>query len=122
VRGKWIIFGIGALAAVVGLVSLAERSQWIRERDALCASAKPLVEHRAPKDDVFRRLGQTDEYGAPELGPLERAFGSGSPKAKTLRSHVHDPDTVLVYSQSNSIMFVFMERGVSARSAECFLQ
>ena len=122
VRGKWIIFGVGALVAAVGLLSLAERSRWIRERDALCASAKPLVDRRAPKDDVFRLLGQTNEYRASELESLESAFERGSPKANRLRSQLQGADSVLVYSQSNSVMFVFLDRGASARSAECFLQ
>jgi hypothetical protein len=122
VRSKWFIYVIGVLVATVGLVGLVERSRWIREKDALCAGAKPLVDRRAPKDDVFRLLGQTDEHRASELASLEAAFDRASPKAESLRHQLQGSDTVLVYSQSNSIMFVFLDRGVTARSAECFLQ
>jgi hypothetical protein len=70
----------------------------------------------------FRLLGQTAEHSASELASLEHAFGRASSKTASLRRQLEGSDTVLIYSESNSIMFVFLDRGVSARSAECFLQ
>jgi hypothetical protein len=114
------IFIVCAFAAVAALIAW-ERSKWVHERDAQCASASPLVTKRAMKQDVLIALGPaTSEYGFADRSKIAKQFAPQ--QAADIQQRLNERDRLMVYSQSNSMMFVYLDQDDRAVHASCFLQ
>lgn len=122
-RGLWPFACLAlALVSTVLIWGFVERSRWVREMNAQCNAARPLVSRQATKDEVLRELGQTVERTKSELPALERVFAGTPPKLASIRQGLQGSGTVLIYSRSSSIMLVFLDPSARAVKAECFLQ
>jgi len=62
------------------------------------------------------------EYSSADAEWLGREFGQSSDKRTSLREHLRGANRVLVFSESNSIMLVYVDEESKAFRAECFLQ
>jgi hypothetical protein len=117
-----LAFGI----ALVGMAAFAgwEAWRWRRERDAQCAAVQPLIASRARLGDLrtLRPGRPPGEYSAEGTAQLIRAFGASSDKGESIRRNIRDGGRVLVFSESNSVMLVYMDHESTAVRAECFLQ
>jgi hypothetical protein len=123
VKSAGILIGV-FIATAVGFV-IWERSRWTKERGAQCASAQPLISASAPKQRVFEVLGRASlEYGRADWAEIEKHFGSAQQgeKVNDISSRLHDRGRLLVYSRSNSIMFLYLDPAGRASHASCFLQ
>ena len=119
------ILGVCGLAGLLVLVGVAawHRQEWRQEMHAQCAAASPLVNRHAQREDVIDILGRpSSEHAASELADLAHAFGEDSPKAAALRANLRGSNTLLLYSRSNSVMFVYLGGDKRTIGAECFLQ
>jgi hypothetical protein len=114
----------GVIVGAVGLVTW-ERSKWLRERDAQCASARALIAAATQKDRVIDTLGKpSTEYGRTDWSEIERHFAGTrqDDKLADIRERLHHQGRLLVYSRSNSIMFLYLNSQGRASHASCFLQ
>ena len=110
---------------VFGLMGVAmlEGARWRREANAQCQDAKPLVAAHAGLSEL-RRIGRgpSTESSFEESGNLVRQFGAESDKAGSIGRNLRQGQRVLVYSESNSVMLVYLDAEGKAFRAECFLQ
>ena len=83
-----------------------------------------MIDSRARIDELRRlRPGRPPgEYSAEGASQLVRAFGASSDKGESIRKNVRDGGRVLVFSDSNSVMLVYVDHQSTAVRAECFLQ
>jgi hypothetical protein len=110
-----VILGLGGYAA-------SESLRWRREANAQCQAAKPLVESRAGINELSR-LGRNPGVSSYEEAPtLVRMFGASSEEAESIGRNLRPGQRVVVYSESNSVMLVFLDSEGRAFRAECFLQ
>jgi hypothetical protein len=116
VTGTAIILSAGAFAAWEAL-------RWRRERDAQCNSAMPLVQSHARLSELRAlRERPPSEYRSEDATHLLRIFSESSDKGLSILTHLRDGNGVLVFSESNSIMFIYTDGEGKAFRAECFLQ
>ena len=105
-------------AAIAGAVLLAitillvtwERSKWIQQRNAQCDSAAPLIRDTASRQQITDALGKpSSEYGREDWPDIERHFSTAQQgdKLRDISQRLHDRGRLLVYSRSNSIMFLY---------------
>jgi hypothetical protein len=114
-----------AAIAGLGLLMFAwlERRGWVREMEAQCKSMQPLLARGAGRDEVVGSIGApSSDNGAGDLAWLTEQFESTRPKLASIERNVHGSTRVLIYSRSNSIMFVYVDGTAKAVGAECFLQ
>ena len=57
-----------------------------------------------------------------EVPKLVRMFGASSEEAESINRNLHPGQQVVVYSESNSVMLIFLDSEGRAFRAECFLQ
>ena len=122
---RLLVLGAGGVGGVVLLIGVAlwYRHGWLQEMHGQCASAAPSVDRHAQREQVIGALGEpSSEHDASDLTGLSHAFGETSPKAAALRMNLRGATTLLLYSRSNSVMFVYLDGAGSATKAECFLQ
>jgi len=113
---------LGGVVLFIG-VALWYRHAWLQEMHAQCASATPFVDRHAEREQVIGTLGEpSSEHSASDLAWLTRAFGEGSPKTAALQANLRGATALLLYSRSNSVMFVYLDGEKRAIKAECFLQ
>jgi hypothetical protein len=77
------------------------------------------------REEVVGRLGAPSvEDGFEDLPELEKQFGSAQTTEKTrdLRQQLQQQERVMIYSRSNSIMFLYLDAKGRASHASCFLQ
>ena len=111
------------LIAVLALLAIAlgYRHQWQREARAQCNAVQPLVAATATKEQIERSIGTpTVAYGREDSVEIHRHFGG--PKEADIQAKLPEGGRVLVYSKSNSIMFVYIGADGKARDLRCFLQ
>ena len=122
---KRALIALASLTATAAAIVIWERSKWTHERDAQCASASSLIAAGAPRHQIIEVLGNASvEYRRSEWPEIERHFG-GAPETEKLRDIRHrldDRGRLLVYSRSNSIMFLYLNAEGRALHASCFLQ
>ena len=111
----------GILLVLLGYM-VFERQRWLREARTQCAAAEPLVGRRAARADVILALGPAREYQAADLAELLEEFARTSPKGEDLASDLSTGSTLLLYSGSNSLMFLYLDDQHRASLAHCFLQ
>ena len=112
------------VAAAVVLI-LLERSIWTRDRDTQCEAAQPLIAAGVHKQRVLDTIGQASvEYALTDWPEIEKHFGSDPNRAKMtdIKHRLHERGRLMVYSRSNSIMFVYMSSDGRALHASCFFQ
>lgn len=114
----------GILLTAAFAVAYWEASRWRREREAQCAAARPLVQAQRGRDAFLNlRDRPPSQHSAVDAGQLARAFeGSSDKKVENIRQHLRGPNTVLVFSESRSVMFVYFDERGKAFRADCFLQ
>jgi hypothetical protein len=116
------------LVSIVLLTAIAafgvhERRRWLRDADALCEAAAPLVQNRAPREAILYTIGSpSGEYGSAKVTSLIDKFGVSSEKGRDLASNLKAQSRLLLYSRSNSVMFVYVDGQSHAVRAQCFLQ
>ena len=117
-----LVIGIAILLAATVII-FWERSQWTRDRDAQCEAVQPLVAAHAQKNDLFKAIGApTSEEGLADWSRIEKAFGGNNSKIADIKQHLREGGRLLIYSRSNSIMFVYLDSDGRAVHASCFLQ
>jgi hypothetical protein len=120
-----VAIGVALCVVTASALIMWERSGWIADMNAQCASAMPLVRNSAARDDVARTLGgQYIEYASEDLPKLQKQFGSaqnGEKIADITRWLEHDGH-LWVYSKSRSIMFLYLSSAGTATHVSCFLQ
>jgi hypothetical protein len=115
-----VLSGIVLLGA--GIVAW-ERQTWLQDMSKQCASAQPLVQRRASREQVLQAIGRpSSEHSVSDLPPLLRRFDSTPPKRENLEQNLRGSNTLLLYSESNSMMFVYLDGQAQAIQAACFLQ
>lgn len=103
------------------VIALSYRHQWNREARAQCDAAQPLVAATATREQVERSIGApTVAYGREDLTEIHRHFAG--PKEADIQAKLPEGGRVLVYSKSNSIMFVYLTSDGKACDMRCFLQ
>ena len=111
------------LLAGIAAVGVYERESWLRQVRAQCQAAAPLVQQHAPRQTILNVLGaEAGEYDPAQAAWLIAQFGASSPKGRDLAASLTGSSRVLVYSQSNSVMFVYLDAQLRATRAQCFLQ
>ena len=116
------------LAGIVLTISFAvaywQAASSRRVREAQCAAARPLVAEGKGRD-AFQRLRERppSEYSARDAEQLARTVAGGSDHtARNIREHLRGRNSVLVFSESDSIMFVYFDERGRAFRADCFLR
>ncbi len=83
----------------------------------------PFVRVNAQKQDVVQKLGKPSvEYGRADWPTIEKEFGTVEEKARDIDQWLREEGRLLVYSRSNSIMFVYFDKESKASHVSCFLQ
>ena len=107
----------------VAAVAVRERWRWLGEPDAQCEAARPLVQERASRDAILHGIeGLSGEYGSADARWLITQFGERSDKGRDIASNLTGSNRLLLYSRSNSVMFVYLDDHSRAIRAQCFLQ
>jgi hypothetical protein len=112
------------IATAAGLV-IWERSKWTQDRDVQCVAARPLIGAAGPRQQVIDVLGKPSiEYGRADWPEIVKQFGSAQKgdKLRDINERLSDHGRLLVYSRSNSIMFLYLDAGGRTSHASCFLQ
>jgi hypothetical protein len=117
----FVIFGAVLLAAVI-VLAVSQRLKWARDRDAQCETARPLIAAGAPRDQVVDTIGSAAEFTLADWSEIERQFGGHAKAMTDIRQRLQERGRVIVYGQSNSIMFVYFNSEGRASHASCFLQ
>jgi hypothetical protein len=74
-------------------------------------------------DDIRRlRTRPPGEYSWEDSSSLIKEFGASAEESESIRRHLTNGRSVLVFSESNSVMLVYMDEDSRALRAECFLQ
>jgi hypothetical protein len=84
-----------------------------------------LITGAATKPQVVDALGDASvEYTRADWTEIEKHFGAtqNSEKASDISRWLHERGRLLVYSRSNSIMFLYLSPDGRASHASCFLQ
>jgi|ERR671922_1349987 hypothetical protein len=120
-----LMFAVGLM--ILGIAAVAwERSRWLREMREQCDAAQPLLSVSANRDDVIRKLGSPSvEYTHRDWSTIERNFGNrdgSTDKIRDIREKLRDDGRMMVYSRSNSIMFMYFDNNGQVGSVSCFLQ
>jgi hypothetical protein len=118
-RAVWVL-----LIAVLLFVAIAfgYRWQWLSEARAQCSAAEPLIAVRASEEQIVRSIGKPSgaALSRGDWGEIHREFAG--PKEADIQERLPQGGSVLVYSKSNSIMFVYLDADGKARDVRCFLQ
>jgi len=109
------------ITAVVSMIAW-ERSTWTRERDAQCKAVEPLVTARATRQQILDAIGQAAEFELTDWSRIEEQFGGTATKMTDIKQRLRERGRLMVYSQSNSIMFIYLDSDGRALHASCFLQ
>jgi hypothetical protein len=101
-----------------------EAWRWRRDRDAQCAAAEPLVAARAGLDELrgLRPGRPPGEHSGHDVSQLIREFGASAEESESIRRNLHANGRVLEFSESNSVMLIYVDQQSRAARAECFLQ
>ena len=116
------------LAGIVLTLSFAvaywQAVSWRRARDAPCAAARPLVDHGQGREAFLKlRDRPPAEYSAADAERLARTFDkTADATARKIREHLRGEHTVLVFSESSSIMLVYFDARGRAYRADCYHQ
>jgi hypothetical protein len=123
---KRIAIAAGMMLVVAAAMAIWQRSAWIKEMETQCESATPLVSAGTVRNDLIRKLGNPSvEYGYADWPVIERNFGSQdaeSAKTSDIRRWLQERGRLMVYSRSNSIMFLYLDADGKASHVSCFLQ
>ena len=120
-----LVIATVTIVIVVGASFMGwEALRWRRERDAQCAAALPLVKAGAGIDRIRQlRTRPPGEYTTADAALLADQFKSASDgKAESIQTNLRAGNRVAIFSESNSIMFVYFNEQGRAFAAECFLQ
>ena len=84
-----------------------------------------MITGAATKPLIVDALGDASvEYTRADWADIEKHFGAtqNSEKARDISRRLHERGRLLVYSRSNSLMFLYVGQDGRASHASCFLQ